>query len=356
MTTRHTDSHSNGRSTSLERKSTDEIREDIARTKRELHQEVDSLTSRFTKERIMEAAKDSVKELKNEAVEALKHKAENTVGNAKDAAVHAIGVVKDKAGDVADGIRDAAASAAETVKEHTDNFKIKAEGAVEDLKDVTHRAAHAAKSSAIDLGEKAKVMGQHIARYSNQNRVPLLLIGAGVTILVLQARRKRNLLSAPIEELATRVDTGQSQNGSGLASLRGKAESVIHTAQDKMHAAQEKFGEVREAVAEKGSELRQTGAQYGRRVAEASRSGARKVKEAYDDNPILLALGVMAVGLGLGFLLPISRREQRLIGPPRQALTETLEEKWESAKEAASSTAREVTRIAQDEAHVQGLV
>ena len=56
---------------------------------------------------------------------------------------------------------------------------------------------------------------------------------------------------------------------------------------------------------------------------------AREVKERTtafaSDEPLITALGALAVGAALGFLLPLSTRERRLLAPAREKVTEKLD-------------------------------
>ncbi len=81
-------------------------------------------------------------------------------------------------------------------------------------------------------------------------------------------------------------------------------------------------------------DLAQSAREQGRRVED-------KVARTFDENPLAVGLAVVAIGIGVGLAIPISRREQRWMGPSRERLGRKVEQ---AAREAIDKAGEAGTR------------
>jgi hypothetical protein len=60
-------------------------------------------------------------------------------------------------------------------------------------------------------------------------------------------------------------------------------------------------------------------------VKAKARQVRTRAREYADDQPLIVALGAAAIGAALGFLLPLTFRERKVLGPARERVNEKLE-------------------------------
>lgn len=103
-----------------------------------------------------------------------------------------------------------------------------------------------------------------------------------------------------------------------MSGAPGKMEELKTSVGEKVEAARTKVSEKVEAVRERlptREELRDKASDVGGRA-----------RGIYEEQPMIAALGAIALGAALGFLLPVSRKERELIGPYREQASQKAEE------------------------------
>jgi ElaB/YqjD/DUF883 family membrane-anchored ribosome-binding protein len=143
----------------------------------------------------------------------------------------------------------------------------------------------------------------------------------------------------------------------GEQPIRRKGEQL----KERAGAARERIGEAAHSARER---LRGTShhlkeragsyAQKGREYADKGRHGAIEVRDrsmdAYQHNPLIFGAVCVLTGVGLGMLLPHTRREDRALGERRQHFVRRARHVAEDAKEAAVHSAREGFQAAKETA------
>jgi hypothetical protein len=153
--------------------------------------------------------------------------------------------------------------------------------------------------------------GKATVCYAGNNAVPLALIGAGIGWLF--ATRSRDGWGR--RERLQRQRFGEE---------RGWGREQVERAENLMHEGAEKGREI-------GREAR-----YGlRRAGERSRDFAR-------ESPLAVGALAVAAGVGVGMLLPATRREAEMLGPARDRLIGEARDTAEQIGETARSAAREI--------------
>lgn len=145
---------------------------------------------------------------------------------------------------------------------------------------------------------------------------------------------------------------GSQQSGSATQQARQSAsqaaDSVQHAASGTLHDGQQAASQ----AADKLQHVTQDAIQQGQHTAQQARS---QVKRLHEQNP--LAMGVVALGAGaaIGMLLPETRPEKQLLGPPAQEVAKQAEKAVDQAKESAEAVAESAKQGAKEEAKSQGL-
>lgn len=161
------------------------------------------------------------------------------------------------------------------------------------------------------------------------------------------------------DRVAAVADTVREGAGDLADSVRTKASHLAHQAQEKAGRARDKVEETAERVVDEvGERARETaervreqavhGAEVVRErtraladnVSNVSRRQARRVEEAYFENPFALGAMTLAAGVAVGLSIPRSDLEVDLIGERRDQLVD-------SAKDAARETTEKVQHVAE---------
>jgi hypothetical protein len=173
--------------------------------------------------------------------------------------------------------------------------------------------------------------------------VPLGLIGAGLVWLMRSQRGQGGWSQgaagaggyAAGGTYVSHVPAEVQEHGMGIASSAAeRAREITGSVRER---AREMTGSVRERASDMGSAAREATT----RQLERARHGLGALQ---NEQPLLLGLGVLALGAIVGGLLPPSRREDELLGRQRDDLlghaAATGREKAEEVRRAAEASAR----------------
>jgi ElaB/YqjD/DUF883 family membrane-anchored ribosome-binding protein len=245
-----------------------------------------------------------------------------------------------------------------------------------------------------------------LAQHIRDNPLPAAVAAAGIGWLLFRAREgerpllrkavRRRLADAPerfddefdaYEGRALRADVGEF--GEEVRErTRDLSERVQETRQriveraepqsarvaERVQEAKERASEVGHRLAERASEARQRVAQKARdarhavaerasetsrRVRESARHTAQRVETSYNESPIGMGAVALAIGLAIGYSLPATRREARMMGDSRDKLVDKARERVADAREriegAVERATPEVKAAIRDAARDTGL-
>jgi hypothetical protein len=213
------------------------------------------------------------------------------------------GAVADKAVEVKDAIADKTAEATDAAAEKLGEAKLAVSEALD------------------DAGSLASRWGRGGWHFTTANAVPLALVGLGASWMIMNNRR------------APQPRAARYQPESAEPELYLGAPNDDEEPQASREAS---------ALIQRGK--RQAG--KGARVARERLSRARDASlDFVDANPLVMALGTLALGVGVGLLLPTTEREERLLAPTRAKFArlmgdarEVATDVVEMAKETANET------------------
>jgi ElaB/YqjD/DUF883 family membrane-anchored ribosome-binding protein len=101
------------------------------------------------------------------------------------------------------------------------------------------------------------------------------------------------------------------------------------------------YGQVAERVGERYDDLREQGRRALRGTGQRVRSTARAAQDYFEANPLMIGAVGLGIGLILGAMFPLSRREREILEPIGENLRE-------SAARQGAEVVRQVARGAED--------
>ncbi len=230
------------------------------------------------------------------------------------------------------------------------------------------------------------------------NMVPTAMIGVGLAWLVKSHKSKDGghygehyaydpsieeeypedqlrYYSGPAGDMRTYYsDPRDSGGGKTAQHVREKASGAAEHVREKARAAGEKSGEMMDHAREKVSSAGERAGEMAgdawdrasdaaghaaHRTGELSRSARNKSRRMKDENPLVMAGALFAVGAALGFLIPETRKENEWMGETRDDLMHRAQERGRDTLERMEEVAKETGKTAKDtakeEAKRQGL-
>lgn len=233
-------------------------------------------------------------------------------------------------------------------------------------------------------GSAAKDTYETVARRVKENPIPALLVGAGVTWMIIDATtgddNETGVESGPAVSKGMRSGGGPSSPSQYLGDPRdssdsgpGAAENVKGTLEQAKQSVTEVAGTAKEKVSALGEaatdaaenvskrarkayqEGRSTTLKVGRSLESGYHSSAEQLENAVEEYPLAVGIGFAALGALIGVLLPRTRREDELLGEHSDQLVKATKEKGQELLERGKVVAERVAESALEEAKQQGL-
>ncbi len=227
------------------------------------------------------------------------------------------------------------------------------------------RAIEGARSSARNAGYIARHAPSELPQVVRNNPIPsaMVLVGTGwlVTKAVNKARESRRLSQPEY------VSGGYVSEGYVEGEVPGYRHSLI---EESPHpSARERVGEVasktrerlgsaasrsRERIQGSASNIKGRASDLASRGKERASHARERSENAFSDNPLAFGALALFTGVGLGMMLPHTRREDRMLGAPRERVVERAKHFAHEAKEVAVQSAKDGMRAAQETAKEEG--
>lgn len=301
-------------------RSADQLREDIARTRSAISQDMAALGEKFKPDNLKENAKEVLTHAKDSAREGAK----DMVREAKDAAVDSLRHAKDQA--------------------------------IESISESVH-----------EIGQRARVVGHDVQDFVASHAVPLTLAGVGMGWLLVSLSHQRRVRARGYLAEQYAGERGLDAAHGGLdvvreraGDLSRRASNALHEGRDRLasrvHDAEERVveraGELRSRVARGASQVARSASHLGHEASElghraydgVGRAGSRAV-EVSEQNPLATGLLALAAGVAAGFLLPATRRENQLLGGTRDRLLQSAQRSANELKQSVEHGAAEVRGV-----------
>jgi len=230
-----------------------------------------------------------------------------------------------------EGARERVGDALEGLQEKLDPTALKAElGAMKDSIVAEIKAdLERAEDVVDDVQGRAKRVGESLFATLKENPIPIAMAGVGLTWL---------LASALTSSSDTRMPRRGGDGVDAPDDMRQPGQAIGRV----MHQAGDKLGGVTRSVKESGDEVARQTAELAQQVQSslggfthaagervngfAKAAKARgvelegRIEAGYRDNPLLIGAAAAAAGITLGLAIPLSAREDRMIGGVREGL------------------------------------
>lgn len=191
--------------------------------------------------------------------------------------------------------------------------------------------------------EKVRYTGNRVGNVVRDNAVPIGLVGAGVTWMMLKRgdhsgprdrRRYTNGYSGPERRISDRSTSGlRSSVNKVTESVGNAASSVADSVSDAASSVKEKTGDLARRAGQLGGEAKD-------RARDMRVRAKGSLERNIEENPLAVAAGAAVVGLALGLLFPATRRENELMGAKRDRLVDTTKETVRTVKETATESVK----------------
>lgn len=236
-----------------------------------------------------------------------------------------------------------------------------------EAKDVATSAFNEAKDSAMEavsnkmgeLREDVRRAERQTISFLRENAVPLSLMGVGLAWFLSKRRSRAQHWNGQYRGRWSEAEGSQPEQAyaargarHGGAQAKGQAGRWIEEAGQSVG---EVAGQVRGFAARELKDARQTARSAKHKVGDAAHRAVdfagQELKEAQEfsrhaSETHPLAVGAVAVvaGLGIGLLVPSTRREERLLGPGRERLVSEAKDAVQDWTQTAKDTARDVSQ------------
>lgn len=236
-----------------------------------------------------------------------------------------------------------------------ENLKQGAKEVLRDAKEEATDMLRTAKDHAIEsvtetmseLGDRARRAGHVTTDFVSANAVPLTLIGIGAGWLMMTMRHQRSTSGDRIfrsgwqergEDWPEDFDYAESRTHQLAEKAREGAGELRERTVELRDRTTEKLSAVRERVKEKASDLGHRAGELSHQARERLDAAQHRSRDFARENPVAVGALAVAAGVGVGLLLPMTRSENRLMGPARDRLLgearQTAERVGRTAREA----------------------
>jgi len=206
------------------------------------------------------------------------------------------------------------------------------------------------------VGKTAGRAATGVVDVVKRHPVPTVLIGAGITWAIIEARRSNGVSDDQSEGQNQDWNEMDEMEASEVEAVPQMATQVGEKISSGMDAAKQK---VKEKSQKFGQKISDGARKVGRSAQRGYQASRTKFVDASDAHPIAVGAGFMAAGILLGLALPHSRKEDRLIGQTSDRTKEQAKAKAqdliERGKHVASAATQAAKQAAKDKAEQEGL-
>jgi ElaB/YqjD/DUF883 family membrane-anchored ribosome-binding protein len=169
-----------------------------------------------------------------------------------------------------------------------------------------------------NAGESIKQTGNGFVQSIKNNPVPAAIAALSIGWLFMRAR----------SHVQTRPIVGTERYDVAFEPLEGEGVE-----------SGEEGPSVTEKIGEKTDELKQRAGRVAQQAQQRGREVQGQLQRVFDENPLAVGLGVIAVGLAIGLAVPITQKEDQLMGQARDRLLGKAEQAAHGALDKAGELA-----------------
>lgn len=209
-------------------------------------------------------------------------------------------------------------------------------------REATDAARHMKDDAVAHVKLRARETGGHAKSEIQSNPWPYALMGAGLTWLLLDQVTKRTERGRHAR--ARIADAGS--NGH----TRERASELKQRAHTKMDRASERWESTKTKAGNRYDDARLAATQAKERGGVIARDAGARTEGFYMDHPLMIGGISMAAGVGLGLLLPATRRELEAVGSTSADMQDRAVEMGHELADRARDIARETAKETQHRA------
>jgi len=381
-------------------------RADIEQTRAGISETLDAIKDKLQPQTLIQQAKESAQEVTAGVLEKARGVVDQARETAQDVVQQARDTVHTAVQEARDSVHTVVQEAREAIPEAAHNAM---SSAVDTAKDAVGGVMDSAKEAVSGVVDTAKDAGSTVVETVRTNPLPYALVGLGLGLLYMNSRnpgpRTRRMHerrafadshpaysynpAAGNDSYRSSYETGTSSRAAGSQNLDALRPGETHAERsivgDTVRQARDKIGDVAETVQNKAGhvvefahdkagqvvdQVQETMSEIGTRTTDHAREMAQGFHRTLEHNPLLVGAVAMGIGAAIGFMMPETQPENRLMGETRDRLVENVQhtahevadkvqtvasETLDTAKEKVQNVASEVFDTAKNEAEKQGL-
>ena len=231
-----------------------------------------------------------------------------------------------------------------------EQLKQEAKQALGEVKENVAGRLREAKDTAL---ERARYAGEVSYGYARENAIPLGLIGLGIGWLLVSGSRRKSAERygswrderVPYGSYGARDEPAWSEPSAfeqTSGSARRAVDETRNRAGEMSERAKRRLEEGVDRARQSARDLGRRSSELGHRAREQALRVERDARDLARENPLAVGAAALAVGVGIGLLLPSTHPEDELLGERRDRLIGDLRDSVEGVGRAAKDTARDV--------------
>lgn len=276
----------------------------------------------------------------------------------------------ESASEIRDDIEDTRARMGSTIDAIQE--KLSPQNLIQQAKDTARDATIGkAQEMASNVADSARETGSSIMDTIRQNPVPVALTAVGLGWLFISARREasnrrdrdywygrygryddrsRGGYPGYYGQQYQQPQQSQQQNGGGMSQMADKVQDTAGRVGGQVQQAASNVGDrmqdAANTVADKAGDM----ADYAQYQAQRTQGW---LQQTWDDNPLLVTAGALALGTIVGLAIPETQMENQLMGDARDNLVQKAQDAAQDTVQKAQSAATNVTNQVQQQAQQQ---
>jgi ElaB/YqjD/DUF883 family membrane-anchored ribosome-binding protein len=181
-----------------------------------------------------------------------------------------------------------------------------------------------------NAGDQIKDTGNGFVQSIKDNPLPAAIAALSIGWLFMRARSQ----ATTTERYDVAFEPDESSEYEGIETAGSEGPSVKERIGEKTDELKERAGRVADKAQARIQNVAQRAEVRGREVS-------NRVQHTFMDNPLAVGLGVVAVGLAIGLALPITQKEDELMGDARDRLLDKAQQAAHGALDKASEAAHQ---------------
>ncbi|MDQ3542182.1 MAG: DUF3618 domain-containing protein [Chloroflexota bacterium] len=371
--------------------------QEIERTRNHMSDTIEQIQDRLTPERMADEAKETASEVTDDVQEAVTETIDHVMKEVRTTADEWSEIARVAALETIDHAIAEAKSALPTVSEQAqqvaqatiDHAIVEAKAAIRELGEQTRLAMRDATIGKVErmaqtTGESTKSFSSTLVTRVKQNPGPAALAGLGIGWLMMggkggspqgqssassvdQLKGKSDELSSQVKDSTNQAQdklgdaAGQAQDATGKAvdQAQDAAGKALDQAQDVTGKAvdqvQNAAGTATDQTKQVASTVTEQTKQLTGKVSTQVQQLSARFRQTVDQKPLAAGAVAVAVGSAAALIVPVTPREQQLMGGTRDKLMDKAQIGAQGLVEKVQRVAEEAGEAAEKEAKYQGL-